>query len=407
MRVLFYSPAWPVSDFSNGIISYVAGVVPPLQKRGVKTMVLTGATGPSDPGGAIDLRTLVGSGSLGKTYDLVERAFRKLAPAVAQRTIPLWWLHRAGRALSKVEKIDLIEMEETFGAASALASGARAPLIVRLHGPTFLTAQAGGAEMDADYYRQVEAEGKLIAQATAVSSPSLDVLRRVREHYGLELGNATVIPNSGPPSIEGERWTKEEAESDHVLFIGRFDRTKGADVMIEAFAEVLKVRPQAKLSFVGADTFGLTDDAGKFWRIEEFVADRLGAQRKQVRLLGRVPHDELAKLRQSASVLVHPSRYENFSVAVLEACSQGVPIVASNVGGLPEILEHERSALLFAVSDKLALAKSVCRVLEDSDLASRLGRLAFEDYGERFSPERVAALSHDFYCRVLKERSVN
>lgn len=390
-----------MSDFSNGIISYVNGVVPSLQELGVDTRVLAGETGPNDRGEASDLRVLVSRGSRGTVFNIAERAFSKLTPAMAQRTIRRWRLYRAGRELLKDEAIDLVEMEETFGVASALASGVRAPLIVRLHGPTFLTAQAAGATMDDEYYRQVRAEGRLIARATAVSSPSLDVLRRVREHYGLPLEGAAVIPNSSPPASESERWTREHAEDDHVLFIGRFDRTKGADVMIEAFVEILKSRPQAKLSFVGADTFGLKDDAGKYWRMEEFAANRLGAQRERVQLLGRVPHDELAKLRQSASVLVHPSRYETFGIAVLEACSQGMPIVASSVGGIPEILEDEGTALLFPSEDRLALARGVCRVLEDGALARRLGENARADYRKRFLPERVAKLSLEFYQSVL------
>jgi glycosyltransferase involved in cell wall biosynthesis len=402
MRVLYYSPGWPVSDFSNGIISYVAGVVPPLQQLGVETTILTDARGPNFAGDAIDLASSLRDHAFSGVHSIAERSLRKLAPDLASKWIFPWQLFRSGRAIANQHAIDLVEMEESFGVAASLAAGARAPLIVRLHGPIFLTATAAGRVEDARYLRQVRKEGELIAGAAAVSAPSLDVLRRVREHYGLELKDAVVIPNSGPPSLESNRWSWDKAETDHVLFVGRFDRHKGADVVIDAFAEVLRSRPNAKLSFVGADNEGLHDDQGKHWRVGQYVADRLGDQKDRVRILGRVPHEELAALRQSASVLVHPSRYENFSVAVLEACSQGVPIVASNVGGLPEHLDDEKSALLFPPCDASALAAKVCRILEDPQLAIRLGTAAFDDYGDRFSPERVAAQSLEFYQDVLK-----
>ena len=123
---------------------------------------------------------------------------------------------------------------------------------------------------------------------------------------------------------------------------------------------------------------------------------------ERVRLTGF--RDDLAALMPGLDLLVHPALQEGLGVAVLEAMSAGVPVVASNAGGIPDIIEHERSGLLFAVGDPRALRDGILRLLGDEALRLRLARAGRERVQSRFSVQRMSRGYMEVYNRVLGTR---
>ena len=115
--------------------------------------------------------------------------------------------------------------------------------------------------------------------------------------------------------------------------------------------------------------------------------------------------DDLAQLMPGLDLLVHPALQEGLGVAVLEAMSAGVPVVASNAGGIPDIIEHERSGLLVAAGDPHALRGVVLRMLGDEALRVRLARAGRERVETRFSVQRMSRRYVEVYNRVLSDRS--
>src|SRR5207237_4658103 len=139
--------------------------------------------------------------------------------------------------------LELLQMEEAFGLPALVIPRVKVPVIVRLHGPWFLNGPAVGVPDDSGFKRRVRLERAAIAAAAGVTAPSKDVLDRVRKYYGLALTDAAVIPNPIQTIAASERWSPEGCDRNRILFIGRFDRHKGADVMVEAFVAVLRGRP--------------------------------------------------------------------------------------------------------------------------------------------------------------------
>ena len=130
-----------------------------------------------------------------------------------------------------------------------------------------------------------------------------------------------------------------------MLFIGRFDRHKGGDLIIEAFSKVSGIY-EARLWFVGPD-HGLLDDQGKLWHLEEFVRDRMPGALEAgiVTLKGSQPFSVLNEYRRKAMVNVVCSRYETISRVLIEAMSMGCPLVAARAGGMTEAFEEGVDAL--------------------------------------------------------------
>jgi glycosyltransferase involved in cell wall biosynthesis len=397
-RVVLVSPGWPPSSFANGIVSYVENLKVGLERFGVDVKIAAFQTGP----GAADARDITGAyAQSGPVAKLSHRALWKLLPSAASHVVPIADLALSFKRLEREWPFDLVEIEETFGLASTLNVSLRKPVIVRLHGPWFVNGPVRGAREDAAFAARVRRERHAIASAAAVSAPSKDVLERTRRYYGLELPDAVVIANPGPEPDAASAWSLEKAERGHVVFVGRFDRHKGADFMVNAFVRVALNVPEARLSLAGPDD-GVVDDTGRRLMFQEYVKTHVPeAIRPRITHLGRLDHAQLRELRQSAAVVVCASRYETFSIALVEAFSQGCPVVSSDCGGPSEIAEHERNALVFQPGDVPTLASQVEALLTTPELAVRLGQQALADYRARFLPEPIARQTLEFYSHVM------
>ena len=161
----------------------------------------------------------------------VDQIYRRLSVAVIQRAVA-------------EQGIQIFEMEDSLGRAFSVRRAISIPLCVRLHGPWFLNGTAEGVPEDRAFRQRVFAEGQAIASANIVSASSQDVLDRTRAYYNLDLPGAEVIYPPSSPIPPADRWRLEDASPNHILFVGRFDRHKGGDLIIEAFGRVLREVPQ-------------------------------------------------------------------------------------------------------------------------------------------------------------------
>jgi glycosyltransferase involved in cell wall biosynthesis len=149
---------------------------------------------------------------------------------------------------------------------------------------------------------------------------------------------------------------------------------KGIDIAIAALAQLSKQYPDMALVVLGE---GAEHDRLLACAREQGVSDR-------VFLLGFVP--EARQYLSAADLFLMPSRKEGFPLALLEAAQAGLPVIASRVGGIPEIIEHEKSGLL-TQPNVLALADAVSSLLANSEKARSFGNTLQRETGENYSEE--------------------
>jgi glycosyltransferase involved in cell wall biosynthesis len=393
--VALMSPGWPPSASPNGIVTYNATMKDAFEAIGVRaTVVVPGA--PNGPPAAGALYALRSPGPLKRIQNKVSA---KLNGGQLPDPVPPAMIAVA-RRLARREGLEVLEMEESFGWCGPVARKSGVPVVGRLHGPWFLNGPAVGAPQDAAFHTRVERERLGILACQGITSPSRDVLQQTRRYYGIELPHAEAIPCPIEPLPVESRWRPDQCDPDLVLFIGRFDRHKAGDVMLDAFAQVAAKRPRTRLTFVGPDRGCVADD-GRTWSLPDYLERLPGAARERVQWLGYQSHDALPPLRRKAAVTVVCSRYENFGYAVLEGLAFGCPMVVSRTGGLVEMVEHERSALLCEPGDVSSLAAQVLRMLEDRPQAERLAIQGLRNVEERFHPRAVASQTLSYYRQVL------
>jgi glycosyltransferase involved in cell wall biosynthesis len=310
-------------------------------------------------------------------------------------------LRRAIIQLHRQQNLQLVEMEESFGWARWLAGRIPVPIVLRLHGPWCLNGVANGVVQDSAFNQRAAIEKAGILAADAISAPSQDVIDRTRAFYQVPLGGATVIPNPVDVVPESKRWQLQSCEADRILFVGRFDRHKGGDTMIDAFKLVLSHRPAARLDFVGPDN-GLIDDSGRNWTYKDYTQAKLtDSEQARVTFHGMQPSPVIAEFRRKAMVTVVASRYETFGIAAAEAMAAGSPIVSSDGGALKEVLTDHSTARVARAGDAADVSQKLLELLGDPAQAATLGRQAAVSATERFAPEVVAAQTAEFYRKVI------
>jgi glycosyltransferase involved in cell wall biosynthesis len=211
----------------------------------------------------------------------------------------------------------------------------------------------------------------------------------MREHvaaHGFDRSKIHVLPlyTEAPSPVTGVL-----RERDLVLFVGQLVRGKGVDLLLRAIA---RTRTRARLIIAGQ---GNQEDELK----ELSSSLDLGAR---VEFAGDVGKERLAHLRSRARCLAMPSRApETFGLAGLEALSSGLPVIASDVGGLREWLEDGGNGIAVPSGDVDALARAIDRLSADDALARAMGERGLCTHRERFLPEHHIGRLHGLLLQLI------
>lgn len=169
-----------------------------------------------------------------------------------------------------------------------------------------------------------------------------------------------------------------------LMHASNFRPVKNIPIVMQVFAEVHR-RERAKLVMIGD---------GPEKPAAEQLAREMGIQR-DVLFLGN--QDCMEELLPLADLFLLPSSSESFGLVALEAMSAEVPVVASNVGGLPEVIEHGRTGFMHDPEDVNGHVSSVMRLLDDEALRRRMGRAARKDVRERFDKDEMISRYIEVY----------
>lgn len=395
MHIALYSPAWPASEHSNGIITYVAHLREELRRQGHRVSVFTGVvTGPNTDE---DVHVVEYKQSF------ATRAYRKLLGVLSGRPVAApGWGNYVGRKILEVHRsnrVDVVEMEESFGWCADVQTVTSLPLVVKLHGPAFLDLLDGAREEAG--LRKIAAEGQALSKMRFITSPSSNTLQETLAHYGLRPELAETVPNPMVPAAPADLWSLDRCDRRTLLFVGRFDLRKGGDIVLRAFRKLLDSDPTLELVFVGPDR-GIPLD-GKVldfnaWVDALFPAD----QRARIEYLGKQSPAEIPALRQRAMVTLVASRWDNQPNTVLEALMQGCPVVAVDTGGVGEIIEHEHSGLLARPGDLDDFCRQIASMLANPEAAAQMGQRGREATLARHDIAKLAGDTLSVYRRAMQ-----
>jgi glycogen(starch) synthase len=234
------------------------------------------------------------------------------------------------------------------------------PLVVTLHGE--LTMDAG------DIYRHSRVLPKLLyrlmADADAVTACSAQTLAEAQDFTGLDLGDRGSVIRGGVDVREFAIAQPELRDHPYLLAAGRHVHPKGLDILIDAYSLVLSRHPDAPDLVIAGD--GEEHAKLKSLAVARGIADR-------IEFAGRCDRTRIAMLFKGCTAFVLPSRHEALGIVNMEAMAAGKPVIATRVGGVPEIVIDGVTGLLTSPGDPVSLADSMCRLIENPAWARSLG----------------------------------
>lgn len=216
----------------------------------------------------------------------------------------------------------------------------------------------------------------------------------VARHYQGRLGGVVhEVPNAVSPSFFSVRRNPQRGR---LLFAGRLSKGKGVEDLVRVVAGAADLPLHLVLA-------GSSPDAGFEARLRDLVARSRHPER--VELAGLLDEERLLEEFSRASALVLPSYQETAPMVIQQAMAAGLPVVATRVGGIPDMLEHDVTGLLFDPGDLVALERLIGRLDSEPALPGRLASAALSSARKLFVADAVGAATISVYEAALRPSS--
>ncbi len=280
-------------------------------------------------------------------------------------------------------------------AAHRLKHELRVPFVTTFHTLGRIKAAGGDDEPDA----RLQAEDAVVGCSDAVCVSCREEGQQFRQWYGDPPGVVEIVAPGvehaffAPGEQRGARWALGlDADAPTLLFVGRIQPLKGAELAIGALAEL---RADTRLLLVGGASG--TEGQAEFARLVA-LAQSLGVA-DRVQFVEPQPHHILSTYYRAADVVVVPSRSESFGLVALEAAACGTPVVAAAVGGLLSLVDHGQTGFLVAERTPSAYARAIGSLFDDPAGAVAMGHRAHQR-AQRYTWSFAAARLRRLYADV-------
>lgn len=296
--------------------------------------------------------------------------------------------------VAKREKLDILHVHYAVPhAVCALLAKDMAQtelkVVTTLHG-TDITVLANDASLKESIYYAIE-------KSDAVTAVSQSLSRQTKDMLGIKAPIDCIynfIDHTDDVQEHSKKWWKQEykiPEDNKVLIhISNFRPVKRVEDVIKAFYTV-QLEQKATLLMLGDGP-----DLNKAWQL----AEKLGIA-ESVLFLGN--QKNISDFLYMSDVMFLLSEKESFGLAALEAMACGVPVVGTNVGGIPEVIEDGRSGLIVPAAEPEAAGKAALQIMAESDTFQSFSKEAEKRAREEFSALKIVQQYEDVYKRVLAD----
>ncbi|ANN79913.1 hypothetical protein BAU07_24845 [Bordetella flabilis] len=310
-------------------------------------------------------------------------------------------LYRHISRLHRETPFDIVDAPDHLAEGLFSSLFSKVPLVTRLHTPYALIVAMGlnNYRRDMAFHAIYGMEKVQLRRSQVLYAPCRDLLNRCEALFGLRnlpvriFGYPLDLQMFAPkPPTEARRPTR-------ILFLGRLEQRKGIQTIVEAFPKLLERCGDAELTLVGRDTPNIDGwSSAKEYMLDAF--QRAGCAQR-VRFEDYVPLEQLPEFFHRHDIVWVPSMYDNFPIIALEAMACGKAVVVSDSGGLPEMVTHGETGLVFPAGDPGALASRTMDLFDSPELWRRLGTNARRYVEENCSEDAIYSKTMDMYHEAM------
>jgi glycosyltransferase involved in cell wall biosynthesis len=283
---------------------------------------------------------------------------------------------------------DVVHGQGTERECALAASFSGFPRVITIHGNVRLIARVFRSKPFSHMWCAARLEEFALPRANGVICIS-DYTRRAVEDLAKR---AWLVPNAVDESFFSVKRTPGPAT---VLCVGNVDARKSQNEFIEALVPLAKLRT-LRVVFLGHCS---DDKYGKRFR-------RLVSEHPWCEYDGLVPHERLLNYMSQASLLVLPTQEDNCPMVVIEAMAAALPVIASRVGGIPELIQDGATGSLHDPDNMESFRHKIAEWLDQPGVAAHVAEKARQEAERRFHPREVAREHIRIYCDLLKNSTL-
>ena len=364
-------------EFNGGIKSYINNVTDLLRKNGYEVKIF------SPPGSGENLASLFTRWLSYKYYSEVKEVIARFKPDIVHAHSLSMRISPLPLRAAKEKKIPVVMTVHDFNyvcprkwmifqGSDACQYGFGFRCIIS-NCPSLKTGWIYLPYHDLRWMKIAIHRRMLIKYVDLFITPSKVLGQWMRKSLGVD--KVVHIPNF----VQGKPYVGAADQNNaKLLFIGRLSKEKGVSCLLRAMPLVLATCPDASLTIIGG---------GPEKRSLEILSDKLNIKKK-VCFKGVMENEKIGKYLEDSTVFVLPSLWmENCPVAGLEALSFGIPIIGSDIGGIPEIIRDVETGLLFRRDDYDDLADKICMLLKNRELLNEFRRRSIYFFKQQFSED--------------------
>lgn len=284
------------------------------------------------------------------------------------------------------------------------------PMLQMFHTLGAMKNKVAKAEADRELDTRMEIERQVMEWADRIVAATPLDKAQMLWHYSADADKITVIPAGVDTQLFYPRNKAQvrrelglpDLDTPILLFVGRIERLKGIDTLLESVAVVSRTCSGRDLKVLIVGGGGQTEEENSEIRRVSQLHRELNLE-DQVEFVGSKPQEMLPLYYSAADITIMPSHYESFGMVAIESMASGTPVIASNVGGLQYTVKDGETGFLVPEENHFALAEQVHNLLKNADLRAQMGRQAAE-HALQYSWQNIAAQVADVYDTEIAER---
>ncbi|MFA5144811.1 MAG: glycosyltransferase family 4 protein [Candidatus Omnitrophota bacterium] len=319
---------------------------------------------------------------------------RNKLPGTVERLEYSYAVSRKIKEVVRKYGIDIIESSEARAEGFwYFLIGRTPPLLIKLHTPESIALKLDNVYPDLDYRIRFLLEKWWLRRANRVVGLSRAIVELTSRYFNIAFNGIPIVPNP----IDADFFSPHPPNSNFnkapiVLYVGRLELRKGVHVLMRAIPRVLQEIPKAKFIFIGKDS-----------GMRAYLINKVNQLRYQdnVEFIDALPRYRLKDFYQKSTICVIPSLWENHPYSCLEAMACGKAIVATETGGLPEIIQNGVNGVLVEAGSSSRLADNIVGLISNERLRDKLGRNARKTIEERYAPVKVIQQTVSIYEKLL------
>lgn len=315
----------------------------------------------------------------------------------------LQWMIGVYKFVQKKKDFDIIESSEWGSSALIISLLGRTKVNVRLHRSLLQYYNDNQLKINFDILLLNFLELASIVFANSVTSPTDYMFRShglitiILKIIGTPL---KVIPN-GIKILDIKNKNKN---SPFFLTVGRLEYGKGFHLIIAAFKKIIEKYPKIKLLFIGRDMS--MNNAGVIMSYKKYIYN-LAKKNKIIGRLKIIQQQDQSKLnkyyKKCLACIVPSIGHENQPYAILDALRWNKFVIASDTGGIPELIEHNKNGFLFKENNPYSLAKMLLKFLENHKFCNKILKNNLE-YCKKYNINKIVKMTSDFYKQSLSRK---